>query len=260
MPRPLRGGELVAAPPDGEDAARLGRVVLDLGAQPVDVRVDGVLVTLVLVAPDLIQQVQPRIDLVGMAGEEMQQVELARRQVQRAPVQERGARHRIDGQAVQLQRAGVHAGVARQRVAAAQQRPYPRHQLQHREGLGQVVVGAQLQAQDAVHLAGTGAGDDDGRVARHAARALADLQAVHARQHQVQHQRVPAALFQPAHAFMTVGGMLDRVAFVAQVHAQQFGDVGVVLDDQHAAGGFHGGSGDGIALLSPIGAAELSHF
>ena len=71
--------------PDGEDAARLGRVVLDLGAQPVDVRVDGVLVTLVLVAPDLIQQVQPRIDLVGMAGEEMQQVELARRQVQRAP-------------------------------------------------------------------------------------------------------------------------------------------------------------------------------
>ena len=29
---------------------------------------------------------------------------------------------------------------------------------------------------------------------------------------------------------------------------------------QHAAGGFHGGSGDGIALLSPIGAAELSHF
>ena len=59
---------------------------------------------------------------------------------------------------------------------------------------------------------------------------------------------------------MTVGGMLDRVAFVAQVHAQQFGDVGVVLDDQHAAGGFHGGSGDGIALLSPIGAAELSHF
>ena len=86
-------------------------------------------------------------------------------------------------------------------------------------------------------------------VARHAARALADLQAVHARQHQVQHQRVPAAPFQPAHAFMTVGGMLDRVAFVAQ-HAQQFGDVGVVLDDQHAAGGFHGARAMDSAIVA----------
>ena len=39
---------------------------------------------------------------------------------------------------------------------------------------------------------------------------------------------------------MAVGRMLDRVAFVAQVHAQQFGDMGVVLDDQHAAEGSMG--------------------
>ena len=38
---------------------------------------------------------------------------------------------------------------------------------------------------------------------------------------------------------MAVGRMLDRVAFVAQ-HAQQFGDMGVVLDDQHAAEGSMG--------------------
>ena len=37
-----------------------------------------------------------------------------------------------------------------------------------------------------------------------------------------------------------VGGMRHGIAFVVQVHAQQFGDVGVVLDDQYALGGVHG--------------------
>jgi len=34
--------------------------------------------------------------------------------------------------------------------------------------------------------------------------------------------------------------MRDGVALVMQVHAQQLRDVGIVLDDQHAFGGFHG--------------------
>jgi hypothetical protein len=117
---------------------------------------------------------------------------------------------------------------------------HARHQLQHRERLGQVVVGAQLQPEDAVHFARPRADDDDRRVARHGAGAAADLEAVDAGQHQVEHQRVPAAALQFAQAGMAVGGMLHGIALVAQVHAQKFGDVGVVLDDQHAFGGVHG--------------------
>jgi hypothetical protein len=123
---------------------------------------------------------------------------------------------------------------------APQQRLDACHEFQHREGLGQVVVGAQLQAKDAVHLARPCADDDDRRVARHGAGAAADLEAVHAGQHQVEHQRVPMAALQFAQARVAVRGVFDHIAFVAQVHAQQFGDVGVVLDDQHAFGSVHG--------------------
>ena len=57
-------------------------------------------------------------------------------------------------------------------------------------------------------------------------------------QHQVEDQRVPAAALQFAHARIAIGGVRHRIALVAQVHAQQLGDVGVVLDDQDAFGGF----------------------
>ena len=38
---------------------------------------------------------------------------------------------------------------------------------------------------------------------------------------------------------MSVGGMRHRVTLVVQMHAQQFRDVGIVLDDQNAFGGIH---------------------
>ncbi|MDT4836680.1 hypothetical protein FQZ97_703890 [compost metagenome] len=91
-----------------------------------------------------------------------------------------------------------------------------------------------------MHFARARAHDDDGRVARHGTGAAADLEAVDAGQHEVEHQRVPLAALQRAQAGVAVGGVLDRVALVAQVHAQQLGNVGVVLDDQHAFGGVHG--------------------
>src|SRR5690606_25361794 len=127
--------------------------------------------------------------------------------------------------------------------------------------LGQIVVGAQFQAQDAMHLGRPGAGDDDGGVARHGPRALADFQTVDAGQHQVQHQRVPVALFQATHAVVAVGGVFHLVAFVAQVQAQQFGNVGVVFNNQHAAGGVHGRlGGRNTAIVANPRAASYHNF
>ncbi|KAG1592666.1 hypothetical protein G6F46_014514 [Rhizopus delemar] len=86
------GQALGQAPaPDSQDALRAGGIGLNLGAQPVDVRVHSVLVAFVLVAPHMVQQIHPGKDLVGMAGKEMQQVELARRQVQSALVDVHGS-------------------------------------------------------------------------------------------------------------------------------------------------------------------------
>jgi hypothetical protein len=102
-----------------------------------------------------------------LAGEEVQQVEFSRREVQRAAVEGDFAGDRVDGQTVEDQAASIHFQVARHGVDPAQQRFDPGHQFQHGKRLGQVIVGPQFQAENAVHFAGAGAGDDDRRVARH---------------------------------------------------------------------------------------------
>jgi hypothetical protein len=155
-------------------------------------------------------------------------------------MQPRIARHGVHGQAGDGQAAGLQARVLRQRLHAAQQGLDARHQLQYRKRLGQVVVRADLQTQDAVHLAGAGADDDDGGVAGHGAGAAADLQPVHAREHDVQHQRVPGAALQFTQAVVAARAVHDLQAFVAQVQREQVGDMGVVLDEKYAARGGHG--------------------
>lgn len=67
----------------------------------------------------------------------------------------------------------------------------------------------------------------------------ADLQAIDAGQHQVEDQRVPTALLQQAQAFAAVGAVHHLEVFVAQVQADQVGNVGVVLDHQDSFGLIH---------------------
>jgi hypothetical protein len=71
-------------------------------------------------------------------------------------------RTQVDHQAAELQHV-VGAGVGR---GAAQQRLDARQQLARLEGLGQVVVGADLQAEDAVHRLAAGAEHQQRQAAR----------------------------------------------------------------------------------------------
>ena len=67
--------QLVAVSPDGQDARGLRRIGFDLRAQPVDVRIDGVFVALVLIPPNGVEQIHTRIHLAGVLREEIQQIE-----------------------------------------------------------------------------------------------------------------------------------------------------------------------------------------
>jgi hypothetical protein len=79
-------------------------------------------------------------------------------------------------------------------VGAAQQGLDPRQQFGQRERLGQVVVGAQLQAQHAVEFGRLGGEHQDRRGTPARAQRLADLEPVHAGHHQVQDQQVAGLL------------------------------------------------------------------
>ena len=64
----------------------------------------------------------------------------------------------------------------------------PGDQLPHAEGLGDVIVRAQLQAQDLVHLVAFGGKHDDGGIRRggSALQTAANLHAVNTGQHDIQ--------------------------------------------------------------------------
>ena len=119
-------------------------------------------------------------------------------------------------------------------LAATQDRLHPSDDLARAEGLGHVVIGAQLQAEDPIDLAVPGSEEQHGHAAARPDPA-AHLEAVDVGQTDVEHDhRRPLLLdeFQSAPAMVR---LQDAEPGVAQVHVEQVGDVGVVLDDDDGA-------------------------
>jgi hypothetical protein len=123
---------------------------------------------------------------------------------------------------------------AGRRGAAAQHGVDARHELARVEGLGQVVVGAHLQADDAVHLVALGGEHDDGGRAARGAQAPADREPVLARQHQVEHQQVVALARElPVHR-LRVGHRAHLELLLAEVAREQVAQALVVVDHEDA--------------------------
>ncbi len=116
---------------------------------------------------------------------------------------------------------------------APQHRPQPGQQLADAERLFHIVVGAQVEGVDLLHLAMAG-GQDQDRPLVEPPRPLQRLLAVHVRQAKIQHhgvRRAPGQLAQPGLA----GVGADRlVAGGRQRRSQEAVDLRLVVDDQDA--------------------------
>ena len=120
------------------------------------------------------------------------------------------------------------------RLGAAQQRPQPRLELLQRERLDEVVVGAGVQAGDAI-VDGVARGQHQHRRAiAGVAQAPADLEAVDPGHRDVEHDRVVARVGQAIQRLAAVGRELDLIAVQAQRAIQRGPHRGLVVDDQHA--------------------------
>jgi hypothetical protein len=163
--------------------------------------------------------------------QEVQQVELAQRQGHHLLVAQQFAPHGVQPEGTEAQLAGRGRRRA-ELLDAAEQRTDARHQLQHRERLGQVVVGAQLQAQHAVRL-GRARGEHDHRHAGVAFTQVAtDFPAVGSRQHQVQQHQVPALAVDGRHGVAAIGLAVQAKAGFLEVQAQRLRDGIVVFHQQ----------------------------
>ena len=119
-------------------------------------------------------------------------------------------------------------------LATAQDRLHPGDDLAGRERLGDVVVGAQLEAEDAIDLAVAGGEEQHrhaccvARIRRHTSKP-----SMSGRPMSSTHERRPVLVdqLQPA---LAAGRLQHAEAGLAQVQVEQVGDVRVVLDDHDA--------------------------
>ena len=189
-----RSIELVAELLDGLDGLGERRQLL---AQAPDVDVDRARPAGVVVAPDVAEQEVARQHAALVLDQVLEQQELLGRQPHVLAVEGDGVAIGVDrDRPVAERRAG--RGTAR----AAQQRRHARAQFLRAERLGDVVVGAELEARDAIGFLAARRQHDDrnGGDRRIGAHRLADEQAVHAGQHQVEDDEIGRRLAQPAAA------------------------------------------------------------
>ena len=157
-----------------------------------------------------------------MLHEALQQIELAGvSSTGRSPRQTRRPR-RIEDE----------VGHAQQRLGPgrvpAQDGTDPRHQLLQHERLGQVVVGAALQAGDFLRDGVARREHDDRRTAGRA-QLPADAHAVQTRQHQIEHHQIGCMVADGGQAGESVGDHLYAIAMVPQPIAQNRRDGRVIF-------------------------------
>ena len=179
--------------------------------------VDGARVAVGAVAPDARQQHVARPHAARGARRARQDLELD--EGQRDLVAARPDRRAWPGRSAAraTSSGGLGRRVAPARLIAARRsaRLDAAAELAHRERLGDVVVGAELEAEDLVDLLRLGGQHDD----RHRAarpQAPADLEAVDARHHHVEDDEVEGVLGEALERLLAVDGRDDLVAVLPQ--------------------------------------------
>ena len=226
-PRSLLGAEAVTDPADGLQVVRHGA---DLLAQPSHVGVDRAAVDRVLVTPDVLQEAVAGLHPPAAPGQELEQLELGRGELDLAPLHQHRVPGNIDLEVTETQ---VSHRFLR-RLGAGEQLPDAKHELPRAEGLGDVIIRPKFQTEHAVHFRRTRREHDDGnaRGDRITPEDLADLEAVDLGQHDIEHdQRRPLV----AGGRDRPGAILgqDRgEARLAQTEPEHLEGVGLVVNQQ----------------------------
>jgi len=129
----------------------------------------------------------------------------------------------------------------KRRRSAAEDRAHAGDELGHRERLGHVVVGADVEAAHAVLLLAAGGQHDDRDLAGLGAGAelAAELDTRNARQHPVKQDYVGARLIDGDERLLAVGRDLHGETLLLEVVGEEVADRLLVLDNKHP--GTHAG-------------------
>jgi hypothetical protein len=203
-------------------------VVAELAAQVGDVHLHQMLITHPVRPPGPLQQLAAAEHDPRPLRQRLQQVEL-----------QAGQRHRVAA-AANLAGGHIHAQIPeaahRRRLGpggagSTAHGPDPGHQLPRGKRLGDIVVGAGGQADDLVGLLGPGGQHDDVGVAE-GSDPPAGLDAVHAGEHQVQHDDLGILLAGELDGPLAILTAADLEPLAFQITGDQPGQRRLVLDHQ----------------------------
>src|SRR4051794_3730097 len=234
-PLPVLVAEAVPDAAYREQVLRLLRIRLDLLPQMADVHVDGPRIAVRGVAPHAREQHVAREHPSRRARERGQDLELHVGRLHDVAVARHGALARVDAQTAHVHRALV-VGVRARHPRAAERRLHARAELAHRERLGDVVVGAELEPEDLVDLLRLGREHDDRHGLALRPQAPADLQAVHARQHHVQDHEVEDLLGEAGERLAPVGRGNHLVTVPLEWEREQGLDGWLIVHQQDSRG------------------------
>src|SRR5271165_799851 len=226
--------EAIAGAAHGFEIARILRVGLDFFANTAHVDVDRARRDIRSVAPDGVKQVVAGEYASAVAGEVIEQAELGGRGGNECSADGEGHRGGIDFDFADFDRA------RRKRALEAAHDGFDAgDQLARAEGLGDVVVGTEFEAEDAVGFA-TFRGEKNYRHRGEGgslANGAADLEAVFAGDHDIEQEKRGALPFGVGEHVGSGGIDAHGEALVLKMMANEAGNVGIVFDDEDA--GFH---------------------
>src|SRR2546427_1190078 len=202
--------------------------VVELGAQPRDIHLDGVMGERVVPAAHRLKHVLLADDLPDTHEQVFERRPLARSEVERIRPDARAPPYRVDGEAAEMQLWAL------DRLAAAHERPHPRFQFRERERLGDVVVGPEIEAPHAVRLGVVGGEKQDASLVASAAQLTQHVESVDARKAEVEHDQVVVFLGASPQGKLPRSCMVHGVARLTERSYQPIGQRLVVLDDQNS--------------------------
>ena len=224
------GFQLVADAVPRVDEGVARRAPVHLLAELADEDVDGPVAMRRAASPDALEQLVTGEHAALLTGERVQEPELRRCQLGALPVDVRLDVVGVEAKLLDQDRvAAPGLGLA---DAAPRCRAHARRELLHREGLHQVVVGADLERVHSVVLGATRGDDDDRRADPLVARLLDHAPAVDAGKHEVEDADVRALVAQAGQAGLAVGDADGIEPRRLEVSRHPTCDDVVVFDDQ----------------------------
>lgn len=235
------GGEAVSEAVEGVDDAEAGEVGAEFAAEAGDGGVDGAVGDVGVAGIHVVEEAFAGEDVCGVAHEGVEEGEFVAGEGEGDGVDFEAEAVGVEAEGAAGEGEGLGAGAAEDGEGAGDEFAVV-------EGFGDVVVGAGLQAADAVVLLAEGGEHDEGLGGVEGADAGEEFEAGDAGEAEIEENEIGGMPAVEGEAAGAVGGAVDGPAFFLEEEGDDIGDVGFVLDEQEGdgAGGDGGGRGEGL--------------